>query len=442
VTLDSGTLKLGSAGAAGSGAIIFSGTVDHTVEFAKAAAPTTVFLDFASDDHINVTDLTFDGATEAQSVVRQSLATDTYVATFQEGASSIQLNFDSPTTLTTASFVLSQNGAGTEIAACYVKGARILTQRGEVAVEHLSLGDIVTTAFGGSRPIIWLGHRRVDISRHPDPATVRPVRVCADAFGKGLPRRDLWLSPGHNVASEGALIPISCLINGRSVAQIEQVTVEYWHVELDAHDVILAEGLPAESYLDCGNRTAFANGGAFVEAHPDFRPRDWAETCLPLMTKGPAVTATKARLLARLAEIGHLIDREADAHILVDGCRVEPTHQSEWRLHFKLPEGGREIALRSKVFVPTHTIAESADARALGLCVGRLQIDGSTVTLADDEACVSGWHQVESADRCFSHRWTNGATPLPSGVRFVIVDLAGIGHYWREPEDRAAALSG
>ena len=105
------------------------------------------------------------------------------------------------------------------------------------------------------------------------------MRVRAGAFGDGQPRRDLWLSPGHNIAFEGALIAACRLINGRSVGQIDQDHIEYWHVELDAHDVIYADGLPAESYLDTGNRTAFANGGAFIEAHPDFRPRHWAETC-------------------------------------------------------------------------------------------------------------------------------------------------------------------
>ncbi len=180
-------------------------------------------------------------------------------------------------------------------APCYGRGTRILTERGEIAVENLRVGDLAVTASGVLRPIVWIGHRRVDISRHPDPASVWPVRVSADAFGEGLPQRDLWLSPGHSVACDAALIPISCLLNGRSVVQIEQERVEYWHVELDAHDILLAEGMPAESYLDCGNRTGFANGGAFVEAHPDFRPKHWAETCLPMFNAGPQVAAAKAR---------------------------------------------------------------------------------------------------------------------------------------------------
>jgi len=273
--------------------------------------------------------------------------------------------------------------------ACYVAGTLIATKNGEVAIERLVVGDLARTASGALRPVRWIGWRRLDCRRHPRPADVWPIRVAANAFGEDRPRRDLWLSPGQNVASEGALMPISALINGVSIAQIQQATIEYWHVELDAHDVIFAEGLPAESYLDCGNRAAFANGGAFVEAHADFAPNRWADACLRLVKEGPAVAATKARLLARLVEEGHRLTRKADPNITVDGPNVEPIRLSETRLAFVLPAGGREIALRSNVFIPAHTVAESSDYRSLGLCIGGLQIDGSPVSLDSD--ATWGW---------------------------------------------------
>jgi hypothetical protein len=273
---------------------------------------------------------------------------------------------------------------------------------------------------------------------------VWPYRVRAGAFGGGAPLRDLWLSPGHCVAFD-ALIPISALENGVSVAQVECAEVEYWHVELDAHDVLFAEGLPAESYLDCGNRTAFANGVAFVEAHPDFQPKHWRETCLPLVKQGPAVARAKARLLQRLADAGRGVTQEADAHVVVDGLRVDPIKLSETRLAFVLPAHGREITLRSNVFVPAHTIADSADPHQLGLCVGRLEIDGAAVSLDCDEACGSGWRAAEFAAGRFAHRWTTGAAKLSAGARIAIVDLAGVGHYWRAPQQAdiapATALS-
>jgi hypothetical protein len=97
------------------------------------------------------------------------------------------------------------------------------------------------------------------------------VRIAAHAFGAGRPRRDLLVSPDHAVfidgegAAPGVLIPVCYLINGATVWQEDVAGVEYWHVELPQHSVLLAEGLPAESYLDTGNRGAFANGGAGSE---------------------------------------------------------------------------------------------------------------------------------------------------------------------------------
>ncbi len=208
--------------------------------------------------------------------------------------------------------------------------------------------------------------------------------------------------------------PISALVNGRSVVQIDRRRVEYWHVELDAHDILLAEGLPAESYLDCGNRTAFANGGAFIEAHPDFAPKYCAETCLPLVLDGPQVAAAKTHLLARLAARGCVLTEQDDAHIVADGRQIEPIRLSSTRLGFVLPESAQSIVLRSNTFAPAHARPESRDKRELGLCVGRLQIDGSLFALDDEKACGSGWHAAEFVDMRFTHRWTSGHTPLPA----------------------------
>jgi hypothetical protein len=95
-------------------------------------------------------------------------------------------------------------------------------------------------------------------------------------------------------------MPIRNLVNGSTIAQIETTEVSYWHIELDRHEILLAEGLPAESYLDTGNRGAFANGGAVVQACPEFAP--WvreALSCAPLVVSGPLPAAAKAKLLAR-----------------------------------------------------------------------------------------------------------------------------------------------
>jgi ELWxxDGT repeat protein len=179
----------------------------------------------------------------------------------------------------------------TQVVSCFVTGTRIRTPRGEVAIEDLAVGDTVLTHDGETLPIIRISRREVACEAHPAPASVRPVRVTAGAFGRGLPARDLVLSPDHAVFADGVLIPIRYLINDRTVVQERATRITYWHVELPRHAVLLAEGLPAESYLETGQRDAI------VPMHADFAARvREAQACAPIMVTGPVVAALRARL--------------------------------------------------------------------------------------------------------------------------------------------------
>jgi hypothetical protein len=194
--------------------------------------------------------------------------------------------------------------------ACYAAGTRIATPRSEVAVEDLIVGEAVVTQSGQKLPIKWMGHRRVDCRRHPKPQDVWPVRIMPGAFGPGMPHRDLWLSPDHAVFAEGVLIPIRYLVNSTTIVQEERDEVPYWHVELAQHDLVMAEGLPCESYLDTGTRHSFANGGSIVQMHADFGGGTnceavWeASACAKLRIEGPAVQRVVTRLRRRAIELG------------------------------------------------------------------------------------------------------------------------------------------
>ena len=156
----------------------------------------------------------------------------------------------------------------TTTVACFVAGTRLLTVSGEVAVQTLAPGDLLVTLSGQARPLQWIGHRHVDCARHPKPEDVWPVRVHAHAFARGMPQRDLLLSPDHAVFVGGALIPVRYLVNGKSIVQEQCDEVTYYHVELPSHEVILAEGLPCESYLDTGNRSTFVDAGRLARLTP------------------------------------------------------------------------------------------------------------------------------------------------------------------------------
>ena len=210
---------------------------------------------------------------------------------------------------TTADFTFASDGAGGTLigVVCYARGTRLLTAAGERPVEQLRPGDTVTTLSGDEAAIRWVGHRRVDIARHPTPDSVRPVRIAAHAFADGLPHRDLLVSPEHALFVDGVLIPAHRLLNGSTVTQDAPAAVEYFHVELDRHEVLLAEGLPAESYLDTGNRTMFANA-PLVALHPEPAGSDTPGAVAPLVLQGPALDGVRARLAARAST---LVDRRA-----------------------------------------------------------------------------------------------------------------------------------
>jgi hypothetical protein len=182
--------------------------------------------------------------------------------------------------------------------ACFLAGTRIRTPDGEVPVERLRAGGLVITADGACRPIVWIGHRRLDARLHPRPDRIQPIRIRKDAFADGVPCRDLLLSPDHAVLVDDVLIPVKLLENGGTVRRAaHRGVIDYFHIELDGHDVVVAEGLMVESYLDTGCRGMFDNGGGVVTLHPDLSrlARD-ALGCAPLVVAGPALAAARALL--------------------------------------------------------------------------------------------------------------------------------------------------
>ena len=190
---------------------------------------------------------------------------------------------------------------------CFAAGTLLATPDGERPVEQLRPGDLVLTEAGRAVPIVWAGARSVACHAHPRPHRILPVRIRAHAFGPGLPVRDLVLSPDHAILWEGVLIPVCELIDGRAIVQDDVHSIRYHHIELALHDVLLAEGLPCESFLDIGNHGQFEDAGRSEQGghserggHPDFAvpvtALAWEAACAPLCLHGPRIDSARARL--------------------------------------------------------------------------------------------------------------------------------------------------
>jgi hypothetical protein len=122
------------------------------------------------------------------------------------------------------------------------------------------------TVAGGAKPIKFIGRRKV--SREPSQtwAGAGPVKISRFAIDGKAPHSDLYVSPAHAIYIDGLLIPASNLVNGVTIlanAKLEALSLTYFHIELDKHEAILAEGLAVESYLG-NDRSSFDNAEEYI----------------------------------------------------------------------------------------------------------------------------------------------------------------------------------
>ncbi len=189
-------------------------------------------------------------------------------------------------------------------AACFCAGTLIATPDGERTVETLAIGDTVLTADGEVRSVRWIGRQTI-VTAFADAARSLPVRIAAGALGEALPRRDLTLSPDHALCLDGVLVQAGALVDGLLVTRVADPgpRFTYFHVELDDHALILAEGVPAETFVDNITRARFDNVAEFVALYGDTGPTI-DELDVPRVKSARQLPrALRARLEARAAAL-------------------------------------------------------------------------------------------------------------------------------------------
>lgn len=191
---------------------------------------------------------------------------------------------------------------------CFLVDTRIATTGGAVAVQDLAIGDLVLTADGRPVPVRWVGRQTVVAAFGPGEAR-RPVRIMAGALGPDLPVADLRVTADHALAIDGVLVQAGALVNGLTVRRMteEELGERYtvFHIETEHHELVLAEGVPAETFIDNVARRRFDNYAEFALLYGDGLA-SIAEMHLPRVKSARQLPqATRHRLATRAAALSH-----------------------------------------------------------------------------------------------------------------------------------------
>jgi hypothetical protein len=314
---------------------------------------------------------------------------------------------------------------------CFRAGTRILTPDGPRCVEHLLEGDLVITHNGEARPLIWVGQRWVDCDRHPNPEAVLPVVIEQGAFGPGVPSRDLYVSPDHAIYCGCVLIPAKYLINGISIRQVDMPEVTYHHIELEDHNVIWAETLPVETYLDCGNRYNFVCQDGPVALHANFAASHWDRdrAFADLVVDGAPLIKARQHLHDRLREQGiRLVSGCFD--VFADGRLLQESASDSGQRVYRLPLGISRLTINSSSSRPADLDPGSLDCRRLGIAITDMIVDGKLIDESDPRF-IFGFHAPEYRGRRW-FRWTDGTAAFDAtGARDVAFTVQAISPIWQ-----------
>lgn len=173
------------------------------------------------------------------------------------------------------SFGYTGQGAAYRAPVCFLRGTKVKTSKGYVAIETLAIGDLVITDQGPSRVkfLSMTTHDSLTI-----PAEDLPVLIKKDALGASQPSEDLLVSPGHGVLIQNTLVHASALVNGTTIVQTERsdwgslAPITYYNVEFEEHRLINVQGVVAESFFDILQREDWDNFNDYMRLYKVQQP--------------------------------------------------------------------------------------------------------------------------------------------------------------------------
>ncbi|WP_435258033.1 Hint domain-containing protein [Thioclava sp. FR2] len=172
-------------------------------------------------------------------------------------------------------WTFQNTGDNAVVANCFLTGTAIATLSGERKVEDLKIGDLILTADGSAIPVKWVGRQtfRNNIINLPLAADRAPICIAKGALGSGLPKADLYVTADHGMIIDDLLVNAGALVNGTTIRRVMlsemSETFTAYHIETEHHDVILANGAPAESFIDYIDRKTFDNYAEYAALYGD-----------------------------------------------------------------------------------------------------------------------------------------------------------------------------
>lgn len=185
---------------------------------------------------------------------------------------------------------------------CILKGAMIATADGARKIEDLKVGDLLPTAFGETSAVRWVARYSVKKSdpRKPWAESVKPIRIARSALAPNVPENDLFVSSGHALLLDGLLIQVGNLINDATIARYDAAEydeLEYFHIKLDGHGVVYAEGAPVETMAKVDQSAV--NFDEYVRLYGV--PSTETARCAPFATYGGGRGEFKSRIRSAIS---------------------------------------------------------------------------------------------------------------------------------------------
>ena len=159
-----------------------------------------------------------------------------------------------------------------DFTACFLEGTSIATPAGDVSVNALSIGDMVVNADGAEVAVKWIGRQTIS-TRFGPAERLMPVRFAAGSLGDGLPHADLTVTADHGMLVAGVICHAGALVNGTTITRVPMAEMgdsyTVYHIETEAHEIILANGAAAETFIDNVGRKVFDNFAEFDALYGD-----------------------------------------------------------------------------------------------------------------------------------------------------------------------------